>query len=69
MTKRITHVIGFDDSPFPREHRGEVMVAGAAFTATRLEGVICGKVRRDGANATQCLIRLVSQSRSPPTVN
>jgi endonuclease V-like protein UPF0215 family len=63
MTGTLTHVIGFDDTPFPRDYRGDVVVVGAAFAATRLEGVLTGKVRRDGANATQCLIRLISQSR------
>jgi endonuclease V-like protein UPF0215 family len=63
MTKTLTHAIGFDDTPFPRDHRGDVVVVGAVFAATRLEGVLTGKLRRDGANATQCLIRLVSQSR------
>jgi endonuclease V-like protein UPF0215 family len=63
MTRAITHVIGFDDAPFPRDHRGDVVVVGAVFAGRRLEGVLTGKLRRDGANATQCLIRLVSQSR------
>ena len=63
MTGTLTHVIGFDDMPFPRDHRGDVVVVGAAFAAMRLEGVLTGKVRHDGANATQCLIRLISQSR------
>jgi len=63
MTGTITHVIGFDDTPFPRDYRGDVVVVGAAFAVMRLEGVLTGKVRRDGANATQCLIRLISESR------
>jgi endonuclease V-like protein UPF0215 family len=63
MAGSITHVIGFDDAPFPRKHRGDVAVVGAAFAGMRLEGVMIGKVRRDGANATQSLLRLVSQSR------
>ncbi|MEJ2565128.1 MAG: DUF99 family protein [Gammaproteobacteria bacterium] len=63
MSGTTTHVIGFDDSPFPRDHRGDVVVVGAAFAALRLEGVLTGKVRRDGANATRTLIRLFSQSR------
>lgn len=63
MTTTITHVIGFDDTPFPRDHHGDVVIVGVAFAAMRLEGVLTGKVRRDGANATQCLIRLVAQSR------
>jgi endonuclease V-like protein UPF0215 family len=63
MAHAITHIIGFDDAPFPRNHRGDVPIVGAVFSGTRLEGVLSGKVRRDGANATQCLIRVISASR------
>ncbi len=63
MAGIITHIIGFDDAPFPRSHRGDVTVVGAAFTGARLEGVLTGRVRRDGANATRCLLRLVAGSR------
>jgi len=63
MARTLTHIIGFDDAPFPRGHRGDVTVIGAAFAGTRLEGVLMGKVRRDGANATRCLLRLIAQSR------
>jgi len=63
MAGNPTHIIGFDDAPFPREHRGNVAVIGAAFADARLEGVLIGKVRRDGANATRCLLQLVTQSR------
>ncbi len=57
------HIIGFDDAPFSKPHRGDVTVVGAIFTAGRLDGVICGKVRRDGANATKRLCELISGSR------
>jgi endonuclease V-like protein UPF0215 family len=63
MVKRISHVIGFDDAPFERAHRGDVLIVGAVFAGTRLEGVLSGKVRRDGANATRVLIDLVRRSR------
>ena len=63
MVKRISHVIGFDDAPFARAHRGDVLIVGAVFAGTRLEGVLSGKVRRDGANATRVLIDLVRRSR------
>jgi endonuclease V-like protein UPF0215 family len=59
----ISHVVGFDDSPFERAHRGDVAVVGAVFSGTRLEGVLYGRVRRDGANAAQSLVRLVERSR------
>lgn len=62
----IEHVIGFDDAPFARECRGDVPVVGAAFCGARLEGVLVGRVRRDGANATRVLARMVSSSRFAP---
>lgn len=63
MSGNITNVIGIDDAPFSPDFRGDVIVVGASFSAMRLEGVITGKVRRDGANATRNLTRLISQSR------
>lgn len=63
MARRISHVVGFDDAPFPPEHRGDVLLVGAVFAGPRLEGVLSGKVRRDGVNATRTIVRLVSESR------
>jgi endonuclease V-like protein UPF0215 family len=61
-----SHVVGFDDAPFAREHRGDVPVVGAVFAGLRLEGVLSGKVRRDGANAARNLAALVSGSKYAP---
>ncbi len=61
--RRLSHIIGFDDAPFSRRHRGDVLVVGTVFSQMRLEGVLSGKVRRDGVNATRTIIRLVSESR------
>lgn len=66
MARRFTHVIGFDDAPFDHPHRGDVLVVGAFYAGTRLEGVLTGKVRRDGANATRVLARLLIRSRFQP---
>ena len=66
MKKNLSHVIGFDDAPFEPHHRGDVLVIGSVFCGVRLEGVLCGKVRRDGANATSTLARLVSETRFRP---
>lgn len=55
--------MGFDDAPFPPGHRGDVRIIGAAYAGVRLEGVLSGKVRRDGINATRTLIDLVTASR------
>jgi endonuclease V-like protein UPF0215 family len=63
MSHRLSHVIGFDDAPFARDHRGDVLLVGAVYAADRLEGVLSGKVRRDGVNATKTLIQMVTQSR------
>jgi uncharacterized protein len=61
--KPITNVVGFDDAPFAREHRGDVRVVGAVCCRTRLDGVLSGRVRRDGANATDALVELVAGSK------
>ncbi len=57
------NVIGFDDGPFPREHRGDVLLVGAVCSRTRLDGVVSGRVRRDGADATRRMIELVRGSQ------
>ena len=61
-----SHVVGFDDAPFARDHRGDVPVVGAVFAGLRLEGVLSGKVRRDGTNAARHLAALVSRSKYAP---
>jgi len=66
LARRLTHVIGFDDAPFDPDYRGGVLVVGAVYAGTRLEGVISAKVRRDGADATCVLARLARGSRFYP---
>jgi len=63
VRRRLSHVVGFDDAPFERAHRGDVMVVGAVYAAARLEGVLATRVRRDGANATRALAECVQGSR------
>lgn len=57
------NVIGFDDGPFAREHRGNVLLVGVVCSGTRVDGVISGQIRRDGANATRVMIDLVEASQ------
>jgi uncharacterized protein len=57
------NVIGFDDGPFERDHRGDVLLVGVVCSGTRVDGVISGKIRRDGANATRVMIELVRASQ------
>jgi hypothetical protein len=40
-----------------------VTVVGAVFSGLRFDGVLAGRVRRDGANATRVLARLVAESK------
>ena len=57
------NVIGFDDGPFTREHRGDVLLVGVVCSGTRVDGVISGRIRRDGANATRTMIDIVRASQ------
>ena len=63
MALHISHVVGFDDAPFERTWRGDVLLVGAVFSATRLDGVLSARVRRDGVNATRVVRNLVVNSR------
>lgn len=63
MGRSLSNVVGFDDSPFDLEHRGDVRVIGAVCARTRLDGVLSTTVRRDGTNSTDRLIDLVRTSR------
>lgn len=67
--ERLSHVIGFDDAPFERDHRGDVLVIGAVFAGRRLEGILSGRVRRDGANATRNIADIVRRSRFHPQIH
>ena len=69
MPRHIHHVVAFDDAPFERSHRGDVMVVGAVFSGDRLDGVLSGKLRRDGANATRVIVELVRRSRFFPQLH
>lgn len=63
MRGRLSNVIGFDDAPCEPRQRGGVLVVGAVFAGLSLQGVISGRIRYDGADATCTLARLVSTSK------
>lgn len=63
MSRRLTHIIGFDDAPFNQNYRGNVLVIGAVYAGLRLDAVLSGRVRRDGVNSTRVLSDLVRHSR------
>jgi len=64
-----SHTVGFDDAPFPPEHRGTVLVVGAVYAGERLDGVLACRVRRDGVNATARLAACIKQSRFYPQLH
>jgi len=61
-----SHVVGFDDGPFDKYRHANVPVVGAVFSDLRLEGVLTGRVRTDGANSTRVLGELVRASKFAP---
>jgi len=68
MLKRFSNIIGFDDAPFPAAHTGRVTVVGTVYARTRLDGILIGDVKRDGADAARKLARLVAASKFAPSV-
>lgn len=58
-----TNVVGFDDGPFEREHRGDVPLVGVVCARTRVDGLLVSKIRRDGANATRVMIEMIEGSQ------
>jgi len=60
---RLVNCIAFDDCPFPRGHRGDVKIVGTVFADLRFDGLIIGRVRKDGTNSTENLVRLVRDSK------
>ncbi len=63
MAPPITNVVGFDDAPFARTHRGDVLLVGTVVSRTRLDGVISTRVRRDGTNATDRIVQLIGRTQ------
>jgi uncharacterized protein len=65
MSAPITNVIGFDDGPFDKHGPGtrNVLLVGAVFARTRLDGLVSGHIRRDGRNATSTMAALVRESQ------
>jgi uncharacterized protein len=57
------NVIGFDDGPFDRDHRGDVLLVGAMCSGTRLDGVVAGRIRRDGADAARRMVQVLRASQ------
>lgn len=61
--RRLSNLLGVDDAPFSREHRGDIAIVGAVCTRGRLDGVLRSKVRRDGVDSTR---RIADMLRGSP---
>ena len=66
---RTLRAIGFDDAPFSRGRRGQVGVAGVVCAGTRFEGLVWGRVRQDGWNATAVLVDLLAHGKFLPQLH
>ncbi len=63
MARAFPNVIGIDDAPFPKTHRGDVPLVGAVYARDRLDGVVHGRARRDGRNGAAQIARMIRESR------
>jgi endonuclease V-like protein UPF0215 family len=61
--RSFSHVIGIDDAPFSREHRGDIQIVGVVHSNARLEGVLSTSIRRDGINSTRAISAMIKRSR------
>jgi endonuclease V-like protein UPF0215 family len=61
--RTLAHTLAFDDAPFARGHRGQVLVVGTAYAHLRLEGVLGLRVLRDGEDATAALATAIARSK------
>ncbi|XXF77511.1 DUF99 family protein [Myxococcaceae bacterium GXIMD 01537] len=53
----LPRVIGFDDAPFERRAGVAVPLVGVVCAGTRFEGLVWGRLRKDGWNATEAVCR------------
>lgn len=66
---RTIRVIGFDDAPFVRRRSSNVSIVGVICADTRFEGMVWGKVRQDGWNATDTICRLLLGKKFLPQLH
>ena len=66
---RALRAIGFDDAPFERRRRGDVGLAGVVCAGTRFEGLVWGRVRQDGWNATEAILALLLGGKFLPQLH
>ena len=61
--KRFSNIIGFDDAPFDKNVSGDVEIVGTVYAGPRLDGILIGKVEKDGFDSAGNIIQLIRRSR------
>ena len=62
-------VIGFDDAPFVRRHRGSDPISGIICAGSGFEGMVWARVRQDGWNSTDKICPLLDNSKFFPQLH
>jgi uncharacterized protein len=65
----LPRVVGFDDAPFSRRPGAVVPLVGTVCSGTRFEGLVWGRVRKDGWNATDEVCRLLVRGKFLPQLH
>lgn len=65
----LPRVVGFDDAPFARRPGAAVPLVGVVCGGTRFEGLVWGRVRKDGWNATDEVCRLLVGGKFLPQLH
>ena len=66
---RTLRAVGFDDAPFTRGRRAAVGLAGVVCAGTRFEGLVFGRVRQDGWDATRRVAALLEDGKFLPQLH
>jgi uncharacterized protein len=65
----LPRVIGFDDAPFDKRRGARVPLVGVVCGGTRFEGLVWGRVRKDGWTATREVCRLLVGGKFLPQLH
>jgi endonuclease V-like protein UPF0215 family len=66
---KLIRAIGFDDIPWRQRKSASVGIVGAVCSGTRFEGMLYGRVRRDGFGATLSLEKMLLGSKFLPQLH
>jgi endonuclease V-like protein UPF0215 family len=67
--KKEMRILGIDDSPFNKLDKGKVLVVATFFRGgSLLEGILSTKVKVDGNNSTDKLVRMINNSKFKPQI-